>query len=183
MTTIGLCTHFSQTDEWAFDYALKLAKHNNWHMIICHWLQSPYSLRRDMVNDDLFKPQHTVPVDEKLLTKLEYQLREYYDQKLGEFTDVAFKLCEGNYQVELTRCFRQNLLDLVVMGYQPHQASQEHSEKPQELFALEFDFPLIIVGAEGEQHYLINQKASQWMEALCLDNVSWKLIQPQPVVD
>lgn len=26
MTTIGLCTHFSETDEWAFEYALKLAK-------------------------------------------------------------------------------------------------------------------------------------------------------------
>lgn len=180
MTTIGLCTHFSQTDEWAFDYALTLAKANKWHLIICHWLQSPYSLRRDMVNDDLFNPQKTVPVDEKLLVKLEYQLREYFDQKLGDFTDVAFKLCEGNYQVELNRCIRQHLLDLVVMGYQDQQDLQEDSERPQELFALEADFPMIIVGADGLQTYQINQKALTWKEQLRLKEGSWSVIQAQP---
>lgn len=181
MTTIGLCTHFSQSDEWAFEYALKVAKENQWKMIICHWLESPYSLRRDMVEDDLFQPTSTVPVDEKLLVKLEYQLREYYDQKLGDFTDVAFKLCEGNYQVELTRCFRQNLLDLVVMGYQPQQDDHESSDQPQELFALDCDFPLIIVGAEGPGSFLINPKAVQWKASLHLEEGSWKEIQPQAV--
>lgn len=181
MTTVGFCTHFSQADEWAFEYALNLAKRNQWQMIICHWLESPYSLRRDMVDDDLFNPKHTVPVDEKLLVKLEYQLRDYYDQKLGDFTDVAFKLCEGNYQVELTRCFRQNLLDLVVMGYLPHQEAQEHNDKPQELFALELEFPLIIVGAKGPQNYLVNQKALDWKASLYLADGTWRLIQPQPV--
>ncbi len=179
MTTIGLCTHFSQTDEWAFDYALTLAKKNQWHMIICHWLQSPYSLRRDMVNDDLFTPQKTVPVDEKLLVKLEYQLREYFDQKLGDFTDVAFKLCEGNYQVELNRCIRQNLLDLVVMGYQTQEDAQEHNEKSQELFSFESDFPLIIVGADGPQTYQLNQKALAWKDQLQLKEGAWKVIQAQ----
>lgn len=181
MTTIGFCTHFNQTDEWAFNFALQLARRNHWQMIICHWLQSPYSLRRDLVNDDLFSPKNTVPVDEKLLVKLEYQLREYYDPKLGDFTDVAFKLCEGNYQVELNRCFRQNLLDLVVMGYQPFQEAQEHSDKPQELFASEFDFPIILVGAEGPQNYLINQKALALKDSLYLDQGTWKVIQPQAI--
>ncbi len=58
------------------------------------------------------KAENLQPITPKLLTQLELELRQTYEPKLGDFTDVAFKLCEGMYQVELTRCFRQNLLDL-----------------------------------------------------------------------
>ena len=50
MQNIGLCTHFTETDEWAFEYALELARTRHCHLNICHWLESPYQLRRDMLS-------------------------------------------------------------------------------------------------------------------------------------
>ena len=98
MTTLGFCTHFDQTDKLAFDLAFHVVKANNWQLTICHWLHSPYRIRRDMVVDDLFNPQEIKQVTPLLLNKLEYQLRQYYDPMLEDFTNVAFKLCEGQLQ-------------------------------------------------------------------------------------
>jgi hypothetical protein len=178
MKTVGLCTHFAQTDEWAFDYAFNLVQSRGLQLNICHWLESPYKIRRDMVYDDLFEPGKTVTVTPGLLNKLELQLREYYDPRLGDFTDVAFKLCEGAYQVELVRCFRQNLLDLVVMGYQlpPEDASTE--ERPLEEFAAGLQYPLVIVGLDGPESFLINDRASEMLDQLGLPEGSWQVIQP-----
>lgn len=163
MTTLGFCTNFSQADEWAFEYALHLARTNDWQLNICHWLRSPYHLRRDMVPDDLFEPRETLPVTPQLLNKLEQQLREFYDPKLGDFTNVAFKLCEGQYQVELVRCFRKYLLDAVVMGYQPQVHEQEPGAQSLEDFAQKLSYPLIIVGRDGANSLLINLKAQDWL--------------------
>jgi hypothetical protein len=178
MKTIGLCTHFTQTDEWAFDYAFNLARSRAWQLTICHWLQSPYTIRRDIVYDNLFKPTGTVTVTPELLNKLELQLREYYEPKLGDFTDVAFKLCEGAYQVELIRCFRQSLLDLVVMGYQVPPEESSTGRRPLEVFAASLQYPVVIVGLDGPESFLINPTAFEMLDHLALPEGSWKVIEP-----
>jgi hypothetical protein len=179
MTTLGLCTNFSQTDEWAFEYALQLARMHGWQLNICHWLNSPYTLRRDVVADDLFDPTHLQTVTPALLTRLELQLRQYYDSKLGDFTDVAFKLCEGQYQVELVRCMRNHLLDLVVMGYQSSADGAFESWQPLEIFAAYLPYPIVLVGQAGPQSFLINTHALDWLDQLELPEGGWKLLQPE----
>lgn len=176
MTKIGLCTHFSQTDEWAFDYAFELVRQQGWQLIICHWLDSPYSLRRDMVYPSLTDHEKVQPVTPKLLTKLELELRQFFEPKLGDFTNVAFKLCEGMYQVELTRCFRQNLLDLVVIGY-PSDEQLTSSEQPLEVFAAQLHYPVVIVGPDEPQRFLLNQTALSWLDKLSLSEGSWLVIE------
>jgi hypothetical protein len=173
MTTVGLCTHFTQADDWAFDYALGLVRQHNWQLNICHWLHSPFRLRRDIVQSDLFKPGEEVAVTPQLLVHLEQQLRQYYDERLGDFTNVAFKLCEGMYQVELERCLRQNLLDLVVMGYQPPETDLEPGALPLEEFALHLPHPLVIVGSQGPRSFLLNAKAVEWLPKLDLPEGAW----------
>jgi hypothetical protein len=177
MKTVGLCTHFTQTDEWAFEYAFRLVRSRGLQLQICHWLASPYRIRRDIVyNHDLFEPAGAQPVTPELLTRLELRLREYYEPKLGDFTDVAFKLCEGAYQVELIRCFRRHLLDLVVMGYQ---LSTEGADgRPLEEFAASLAYPLVIVGLDGPDSFLINYKAVEVLDQLELPEGSWKVLQP-----
>src|SRR5690606_38587424 len=101
-----------------------------------------------------------------LITKLEKQLRMYYDPKLGDFTNAAFKLCEGQYQVELVRCFRKHLLDLVVMGYQPSGEESGPGNLPLEEFAKKLSYPLIIAGRDGPGTYLLNRKALEWLDKL-----------------
>lgn len=179
MTTLGFCTHFTQADEWAFQYAFRLAQARGWQLNICHWLRSPYLLRRDLIGDDLFQAGEPRPVSLKLLAKLEQQLREYYEPKLKDFTQVAFKLCEGQYQVELVRCFRKNLLDLVVIGYQQEQdTAQDAAAHSQETFAARLAYPVILVGRDGPQSYLLNAPAQAWLDRLDLPQGAWELLQP-----
>ena len=177
MKKIGLCTHFSQTDEWAFDFALKLVRRQGWQLTICHWLNSPYSLRRDVVYPSLYEGGEPQPITPALLTQLELELRQTYEPKLGDFTDVAFKLCEGMYQVELTRCFRQNLLDLVVVGYQHFDEHTISSEQPLEEFAAHLNYPLVIVGPDAPDHFMLNQVAQGWLDELQLPEGSWDAIE------
>jgi len=176
MKTIGLCTHFSQTDKWAFDFALDLARRNKWQLTICHWLNSPYNLRRDVVYPTLTDDGEPQPITPELLTKLELELRQHFEPKLGDFTDVAFKLCEGMYQVELSRCFRQNLLDLVVIGY-PSDDLVTSSEQPLEEFAAHLNHPLVIVGPDTSDRFLLNQAAQSWLDDLQLPDGSWTAVE------
>jgi hypothetical protein len=176
MKKIGFCTHFTQTDAWAFDYALGLARRHDWQLTICHWLNSPYNLRRDLVYPSLDKDGEAQPITPKLLIQLELELRQYYEPKLGDFTQVAFKLCEGMYQVELTRCLRQNLLDLVVMGYQRPEDQTVSGEQTQENFALHLPYPIVIVGPESPDQFLINQAAEKLLDELQLPQGSWRSI-------
>ena len=107
--------------------------------------------------------------------KLELALRQYFEPKLGDFTDVAFKLCEGMYQVELARCFRQNLLDLVVIGY-PVDDPTTSNEQPLEEFAAHLNYPMVIVGPE-QDHFMLNQAAQSWLDELQLPKGSWTSIE------
>jgi hypothetical protein len=176
MKKIGLCTHFSQTDEWAFNFALELVRRNDWQLTICHWLNSPYSLRRDMVYPTLREDGEPQPITPRLLTQLELELRQHFEPKLGDFTNVAFKLCEGMYQVELTRCFRQNLLDLVVIGYQQDD-KMTSGEQPLVDFATHLNHPLVIVGPESADQFTLNHAAQTWLDTLQLPDGSWQIVE------
>ncbi len=176
MKNVGLCTHFTKTDEWAFEYALNLVRTHQFHLNICHWVESPYKIRRDIIYNNLLSHQKTVPVSPKIITKLELELREYYDPKLGDFTDVAFKLCEGAYQVELIRCFRQHLMDLVVMGYAPPEQTA-FDEQPMTLFATNLQYPVVIVGPNGPGTFLLNRKALEILNQLTLPEGSWQVLE------
>lgn len=174
MKTIGLCTHFTESDEWAFNYAFQLAQRRQLQLNICHWLASPYTVRRDMVYTDLFNHQEAAPVSPQILNKLELQLREYYEPKLGDFTDVAFKLCEGLYQVEMVRCFRQHLLDLVVMGYQAQDADITSAGQPLTSFVQSLAYPIVLV--DGPNSFLLNAKAHTLLDQLELPAGSWLVL-------
>ena len=55
MNGVGLCAIFSRQGDWAFDYALSLARHYKTKLNIFHFLASPYMLRRDVVFVDAEK--------------------------------------------------------------------------------------------------------------------------------
>jgi hypothetical protein len=173
---IGLCTHFSQSDQWAFDFALELVRRNDWQLTICHWLDSPYSLRRDIVYPTLRQEGEPQPVTPRLLTQLELELRQHFEPKLGDFTNVAFKLCEGMYQVELTRCFRQNLLDLVVIGSQRDE-QMISAEQPLVDFAAQLNHPLVIVGPQSPDQFLLNPAAQSWLDEMKLPEGCWQILE------
>lgn len=180
MKKIGLCTHFSQSDDWAFDFAFDLVRRRDWQLTICHWLNSPYRFRRDMVYPSLHKNGEPQLITDKLMTKLDLELRQYYDPRLGDFTNVAFKLCEGMYQVEIMRCFRQNLLDLVVIGYM-HEEQVEGGEQSLERFAAHLNYPMVIVGPERADQFILNKAAEAWLDDLQIPVNNWQSASLEPI--
>jgi hypothetical protein len=84
------------------------------------------------------------------------------------------------YQVELTRCFRQNLLDLVVLGYPPDELTTS-AEQPLEEFAAHLNYPLVIVGPDQKDNFILNPAAQSWLVELQLPGGSWSTIEA-PIV-
>jgi hypothetical protein len=174
MQGVGLCAIFSQQGDWAFDYALWLARKNHCRLNIFHFLESPYTVRRDVVFVDE-KKQETVKVTPDFIAKKDKDLRMTYDDRLGDYTDVGFRLCEGNDEVELRRCFRRGEYDVLVIGYQKKGAKFGGTTTIDE-FAAKFHAPVILVGPDAPDHYFINQKAKDIIGELNIPEGKWELI-------
>ena len=78
MNGIGLCALFSRQGDWAFDYALSLARHHKTRLNIFHFLESPYILRRDVVFVDAEKKE-TAKVTPELISTKDREMREMFD--------------------------------------------------------------------------------------------------------
>jgi hypothetical protein len=108
MNGIGLCAIFSRQGDWAFDYALSLARHHKTKLNIFHFLDSPYTLRRDVVFVDAEKPRllRLPPTSSR---KKDKEMREMFEERLGDYVEVGFRLCEGNDEWELRSASRRGL--------------------------------------------------------------------------
>jgi len=174
MNGIGLCAIFSREGDWAFDYALSLARHHRTRLNIFHFLESPYQLRRDMVFVDADRKE-VAPVSPDLLAKKDKELRESFDDRLGEYTDVGFRLCEGNDEFELKRCFRKGDYEILVIGYHGKGAPFGGTTTIDE-FAAKFKAPVVLVGPESPDSYHINEPARRRVGDLMLPEGKWKTI-------
>ena len=170
MKAIGFCAHFVPQGDWAFDYALKLARTRNLQLNIFHWLASPFRFHRDMVYAD-DEQAHVERVTEELKMRKERELREYYDERLGDFVDVGFRLCEGSEHTELGRCLHRGEFDLLVMGYTGVGAM--FGEQSVELFAAEFRAPVVLIGPDSPESFSLNGLAELILADLDLPQGSW----------
>jgi hypothetical protein len=174
MQGVGLCAIFSKQGDWAFDYALDLARRNNTKLNIFQFLESPYTIRRDVVFVDAEKTKTEVVTDE-LISEKDKELRMQYDDKLGEFSDVGFRLCEGISEVELKKCFRRGDYEVLVIGYQDKNADFGGTTTIEE-FAQKFQGPVVLVGPESPDSYYINERAKNMVDQLNIPDGKWNLI-------
>ena len=107
--------NFFRQGDWAVDYALSLARHYKTKLNIFHFLESPYVLRRDVVFVDAEKTK-TAQVSPELITQKDREMREKFHLRLGDYVDVGFRLCEGNDEWELRKCFRKGEYEVLVIG-------------------------------------------------------------------
>jgi hypothetical protein len=176
MKGIGLCAIFSQQGDWAFDYALALARHHKTRLNVFHFLESPYTLRRDVVFVDE-KKQETVKVTPELIAMKDKELRQTFDERLGDYVDVGFRLCEGNDEWELRKCFRKGEYDILVIGYNGKGASFGGTTTI-EAFASEFKAPVVLIGPDSPDSAYLNKAAAELIGSLLLDNKTWQLLEP-----
>lgn len=175
MNGIGLCAIFSRQGDWAFDYALNLARHHKTKLNIFHFLESPYMLRRDVVFVDAEKKETTI-VNPDFIAKKDKEMRERYDDLLGDYVEVGFRLCEGNDELELRKCFKKGDYEILVIGYNSKGAPFGGTTTVEE-FCKKFKGPVILVGPEGPDSFYVNDAAAERLGDLLLENGGWKRIE------
>ena len=104
---IGFCAHFSPQGDWAFEFALSLARR------LGHRLNIFYFPRLDSPSSD--RPAGRL--DEKEVIALDRRVREYYDEKLGDFVEAGFRVCEDFIDTELRRCLFRREYQVMLLGY------------------------------------------------------------------
>jgi hypothetical protein len=174
MNGIGLCAIFSQQGDWAFDYALALARHHKTKLNVFHFLESPYILRRDVVFVDAEKKE-TVKVTPDFIAKKDREMRELYDPRLGDYVEVGFRLCEGNDEYELRKCFKKGEYEVLVIGYNGKGAPFGGTTTIEE-FTAKFKGPVVLVGPDAADSYHINKPAEEFLGDLMIPDGKWKSI-------
>ena len=174
MKGIGLCAIFSRQGDWAFDYALSLARHHKTKLNIFHFLESPYILRRDVVFVDAEKTK-TAPVTPDFIAKKDREMREMFDERLGDYVDVGFRLCEGNDEWELRKCFKKGDYEVLVIGYKEKGAAFGGTTTIEE-FATKFKGPIVLIGPDRADSFCINEHAQKRLEELLIPEGKWKPI-------
>lgn len=174
MNGIGLCAIFSRQGDWAFDYALSLARHYRTKLNIFHFLESPYMLRRDVVFVDAEKTK-TAPVTPEFIATKDREMRETYEDRLGDYVEVGFRLCEGNDEWELRKCFKKGDYEVLVIGYKAKGAAFGGTTTIEE-FTAKFKGPVVLVGPDSADSFYINEAAEQRIADLNLPEGKWKLI-------
>jgi len=174
MNGVGLCALFSRQGDWAFDYALSLARHYQTKLNVFHFLESPYTLRRDVVFVDAEKTV-TAKVTPDLIAKKDKEMREMFDDRLGDYIDVGFRLCEGNDEWELRKCFRKGDYEVLVIGYKAKGADFGGTTTI-EVFADKFKGPVVLVGPDAPDGFYVNEPAEKRISDLIIPDGKWKRI-------
>jgi len=168
LNAVGFCAHYSQPGDWAFDYALQLSRRYALKLNVFHFLSDPYNADHDSVAQ--LSPRER----EQRAIEREKELRLYYDQRAGDYLDVGFRLCEHAEWVELHRCLIVREFQVLVLGYT--ERGVKFGKLPIEEFAEAFICPVVLVGPENRDTYLINSRAHMIIDKLDLNGRNWKVI-------
>jgi hypothetical protein len=149
---IGFCAHYSPQGDWAFDFALRLARARSLQLNVFHFLTDPYDPGA-RVPQGLSREERAA-----LAVRLERDLRLYYDGLLGDYLDAGFRLCEDPEWTELHRCLTKREFQLLVLGYPSDGA--RFGGVPIEDFATSFVSPVILVGPSSPLDIRLNEPAA-----------------------
>jgi hypothetical protein len=180
---IGLVYDYSKQGEWALSAALNLGRTCPAALNVYYFLESPYSVPRDVAPAKL-------PVrcyDSATLIREERKLREHFEDRLGDFEDVRFRVCEsGRHNRELRRCLLHREYRLLII---PHlRAGTSFGNMPIEEFAYRFAAPVLLVGPDREDQFSLNRFAAVVDGSRPLGFGAWRPIaepaqlQTQPVL-
>ena len=96
-------------------------------------------------------------MDDDELVALDRQVREYYDEKLGDFVEAGFRVCEDFVDSELRRCLFRREYQVMVLAYPGYGA--RFGESSIEAFAYRFNGPVVLVGPDRPDQLHLNPPA------------------------
>lgn len=173
INAIGFCAHYSDQGDWAFDYALRLARLHRVNLNVLHFLKDPYDPQDNLA--DLFSDEERA----QLAFERERELRRYYDSRANDYLQVGFRLCEHTEWLELHRCLVARNFQVLVLGYL--RPGARFGRRGLEEFAESFICPVVLVGPEGPNRFRLNSPARLIVDKLGVEAAQWEPVEALPV--
>ncbi|MCG6963677.1 MAG: universal stress protein [Acidobacteria bacterium] len=173
---IGYCARMTPAGDWAFDFALDLALLHDVRLNIFFFPSPPCQphLSRGRRGE-------RAELSSEKMVALERETRLYYDQLLGDYVNVGFRLCEGDEEPELRRCLIvKRDYDVLVLAYEGYRC--QFGSKTIEELAEGMPCPTILVGPERPDQLFLNSAAELWVEELALDQRPWRPVNGTVVI-
>ena len=167
---IGYCARMSDVGDWAFQFAFDLARRHDIQLDIFFFPTSPCEEHEARGRwGELIRMAREQQID------LEKEIRLYYDDKLGDYEKVGFRLCLGDEAPELRRCLFDHEYDILVLSYQKPLCPL--GDKPIEEFARSMQCPVVLVGPNRPDEIYLNEPATLWTDEIGVGPGQW---QPVP---
>jgi hypothetical protein len=167
LSGVGYCARLSRVGDWAFEFALRLAQRHDMRLNVFFFPDPPYR-----VHAARGRHGERLHLAEKEEIELERRVRLYYDERLGDFLNVGFRLCEGDEEPELLRCLLiRKDYDILVLAYENRGCL--FGACTIEDFAERMACPTVLVGPSRSDELYLNTPARLWTETLDLDNEEW----------
>lgn len=173
---IGYCARMTRAGDWAFEFAFHLARSRGVRLNIFFFPSPPCQAHAPRG-----RRGERAGLSGDTMIALERETRLYYDERLGDFVDVGFRLCEGDEDPELRRCLIvKRDYDVLVLPYEGYRC--RFGERTIEAFAEAMPCPAVLVGPERPDQIFLNQAAALWVEDLGLSSRPWRLVGGMVVV-
>jgi len=166
--TVGLCAHFSPQGDWAFEFALTLARRREVQLNIFHFLADPF--------DPTDRTGRYLQPDDRarLIIERERDLRFRYEDRLGDYLLAGFRLCEENEWKELHQCLTKREFQVLVMPWPDPDSS--FGARPIADFVDAFVCPVVTVGPDSPYDLVLNRPAAHIASQLGLAPGGWTVV-------
>ena len=165
---VGYCARMNAAGDWAFNFALDLAVRHNVRLDVFFFPVPPSEPHAPRG-----RKGETAGLSDSQRIALERDVRLYYDQLLGDFVNVGFRLCEGDEEPELQRCLLlRREYDVLVLGYEG--VRSPFGSRTIEEFAARMPCPAVLVGPDRPDQLFLNTPATLHTVALGLGPGDWK---------
>jgi nucleotide-binding universal stress UspA family protein len=108
---ILFATDFSETSEYAFDYALTLAKQFGARLLVLHVINEPVDLRGFYVPHISFEK-----LEQEIATGAEKMMQRFCRTKVKDLTDVDCQVIAGIPYEEILKRADEQKVSLIVLG-------------------------------------------------------------------
>jgi len=168
---VGCCARLDTVGDRAFNVALSLARRYGVVLNLfffpgpCGAAHPPHGRRGELLG-----------MSDEAKVEREKEVRLYYEDRLGDYLEVGFRLCEGDEEPELRRCLiMRRDYDVLVLPYPSR--GHRFGGRPIEEFAHAMPCPTILVGPQRENQLLVNSPARIWIDRLGLQSADWSEIR------
>ena len=156
ITAVGLYAQYTPHGDWAFDFALGLARKHDVRLNIFRFPESGADAWQAAGRDAAGRAARRDSWDDEWVA-IDRELREYYDDRLGDYVEAGFRVCRGSESIELRRCLMHHEYSVLVMGHAGKDATV--GTLGVETFAGRLCAPVVLVGPERPDQYHFNTPA------------------------